>query len=183
MNSANESLRSIRNQKAIITKAYEEAKEKLDERYAADMAILDKEEHDWLEQFDDIPIEDIYEKEPSKGGINNMTNDAKQWHKIIQKQHDTRTELIEIEEHIRNAMINYLKEIGGGDKFSLTFESYGTVTLNCEGDLFDLEEIGGFCEVFNLDILINNRVVVENYMQDTTTIKTSYLFQTGKIKK
>lgn len=66
MNSANENLQSIRNQKAIITKAYEEAKEKLDERYAADMAILDKEERQWLEQFDDVPIEDIYEEKPTK---------------------------------------------------------------------------------------------------------------------
>ena len=40
MNSANENLRIIRNQKATITKAYEEAKEKLENKYAADMAIL-----------------------------------------------------------------------------------------------------------------------------------------------
>jgi len=60
MNSANENLRSIKNQKAIITKAYNEAKEKLETRYAEDMAKLDKEEREWLEQFDEIPVEDIY---------------------------------------------------------------------------------------------------------------------------
>lgn len=109
-----------------------------------------------------------------------MTGDAKQWHKIIQKQHHARTELIEIETHIRDAMINYLKAIGGGDRFGLTFESHGTVTLNCEGDLFDLEEIGGFCDVFDLKLCINNRLVVEDYLADTTTVKTAYLFQTGK---
>ena len=111
-----------------------------------------------------------------------MTSDAKQWHSIIQKQHDTRIELIEIEEHIKNAMINYLKEIGGGDKFSLTYESFGGVTLQCQGDLFDLEEIGGFCDVFDLQLIINNRLVVEDYIQNTTTIKTNYLFHTGKSK-
>jgi len=63
MNSANENLRSIKNQKAIITKAYNEAKEKLETKYAADMAILDKEEKEWLEQFEDVPIDDIYNDE------------------------------------------------------------------------------------------------------------------------
>lgn len=66
MNSANENLRIIRNQKATITKAYEEAKEKLETKYAEDMAILDKEEKELLSQFDDIPINDIYKKENTK---------------------------------------------------------------------------------------------------------------------
>lgn len=60
MNSANQYLKSIRNKKALITKAYEEAKERLEEKYATDMAILDKEEREWLEQFDDVPVDDIY---------------------------------------------------------------------------------------------------------------------------
>ena len=63
MNSANENLRIIRNQKATITKAYEEAKEKLENKYAADMAILNEEEKEWLEHFEDVPIDDIYKDE------------------------------------------------------------------------------------------------------------------------
>ncbi|MBQ2832359.1 hypothetical protein [Methanobrevibacter sp.] len=63
MNSANENLRIIRNQKATITNAYEEAKEKLENKYAADMAILNEEEKEWLEQFEDVPIDDIYKDE------------------------------------------------------------------------------------------------------------------------
>ena len=59
MNQANQMLKAIREKKAIITKAYEEAKEKLDEKYAKDMAILDKEEREWLEQFDDVPTDEI----------------------------------------------------------------------------------------------------------------------------
>lgn len=66
MNSANENLRIIRNQKATITKAYEEAKKKLETKYAADMAILDQEEKELLSQFDDVPINDIYKKENKK---------------------------------------------------------------------------------------------------------------------
>lgn len=63
MNSANENLRIIRNQKATITKAYEEAKEKLETKYAADMATLNKEEKELLSQFEDVPINDIYKDE------------------------------------------------------------------------------------------------------------------------
>ena len=63
MNSANENLRIIRNQKATITKAYEEAKEKLETKYAADMATLNKEEKELLSQFEDAPINDIYKDE------------------------------------------------------------------------------------------------------------------------
>ena len=66
MNSVNENLRIIRNQKATITKAYEEAKMKLETKYAADMAILDQEEKELLSQFDDVPINDIYKKENTK---------------------------------------------------------------------------------------------------------------------
>ena len=63
MNSANQNLQAVKNKKALITKKYNEAKEKLELKYAQDMAILNKEEKEWLEQFDEVPIEDIYKKE------------------------------------------------------------------------------------------------------------------------
>lgn len=62
MNSANDKLRVIKNQKEIITQSYNCAKKKLNERYAHDMSILDKEERETISQFDDIPIEDIYKE-------------------------------------------------------------------------------------------------------------------------
>ena len=66
MNSANETLQSIRNQKAMITKAYTEAKIKLETQYASDMAILEKEEKEWLQQFKEVPIKEIYNNETKK---------------------------------------------------------------------------------------------------------------------
>ena len=56
------------------------------------------------------------------------------------------------------------------------------VELNCKGDLFDLEQIGDFCDVFGLALLINNRVIVEDYLQDNTKIIINYLCQYGEIK-
>lgn len=57
MNSANETLRIIRNQKEQITKKYNEAKERLDAKYAEDMRVLNEEECKWLEQFEDVPLD------------------------------------------------------------------------------------------------------------------------------
>ena len=104
-------------------------------------------------------------------------SDAKVYHKLIQDQQDTRTSLIEKEVHIREAMISYLKEVGETEDFTLIWESFGAVKLTCHGDIFDLEQIGDFCEVFNLELCINNRLVVEDHLRDMTTIKTNYLFQ------
>lgn len=100
------------------------------------------------------------------------------WHNILEEQKKQRTELIELEMEIRNAMIEYLKTVGETEDFNLIFESFGAVKLSCDGDLFDLEQIGGFCDVFNLEIVINNRLVVENYLNKSTDVKTNYLFQT-----
>ena len=66
MNSANQNLQAVKNRKALITKTYREAKEKLELKYAEDMTILDKEEKEWLEQFEEVPIEEIYKKETRK---------------------------------------------------------------------------------------------------------------------
>ena len=52
MNSANETLRAIKNRKALLTKKYHE-----------DMAILEKEEKELLKTFKDIPVNEIYKKE------------------------------------------------------------------------------------------------------------------------
>ena len=61
MNLANETLRSIRNQKASITKKHSEAAERcrddkealkeLDDRFIEEMKILDKEEKELLKQL------------------------------------------------------------------------------------------------------------------------------------
>ena len=59
MYSADEKLRAVKNRKALITKEYNEAKEKLELKYATDMNILDNEEQDLLNQFNDAPIKDI----------------------------------------------------------------------------------------------------------------------------
>lgn len=112
-----------------------------------------------------------------------LTGNAKQWHEKLHEQKNKRTELLSLESDIRDAMINYLKSVGETEEFSLIFESFGAVKLACNGDLFDLEQIGGFCDVFNLEIVLTNRLVVENFIANTTEIKTNYLFQTKIIDK
>lgn len=106
------------------------------------------------------------------------TDKADIWHNIIKEQHELRRKCIESEIHIQEAMTSYLKTVGETEDFSLRYESFGEVRLHCNGDLFDLHQIGDFCDVFNLDILITNRVIVEDHMRDTTEIKTNYLFTT-----
>lgn len=63
MNSANQTLEAIKNKKALLTKEKNEAIAYIEECYNHDMDILNKEEKEWLEQFDDIPIDDIYKKD------------------------------------------------------------------------------------------------------------------------
>lgn len=58
MNLANETLKSIRHQKSLITKAYKEAMERLEKHYQADMETLNKEEKELMKQFKDIPMEE-----------------------------------------------------------------------------------------------------------------------------
>ena len=111
------------------------------------------------------------------------TDDAKCWHERIKEHIDMRKDLIESNSYISKAMENYLKTAGDTDDFYLDFRDNGTVTLSCNGDLFDLEQIGGFCEVFNLELYISSRSVVEHHLQDTTTITTRYLFDVASSKK
>ena len=63
MNSANQTLEAIKNKKALLTKEKNEAIAYIEECYNHDMDILNKEEKEWLEQFDDIPIDDIYRED------------------------------------------------------------------------------------------------------------------------
>lgn len=108
-----------------------------------------------------------------------MTGNAKTWHKIIKRHQNYRTRMIELNLKITEAMTSYLEAISESEQFNIRFEDEGIVKLNCEGDLFNLEDIGGFCEVFNLELLINNRTMVENHMEDETVIRTKYLFSTN----
>lgn len=63
MNSANQTLEAIKNKKALLTKEKNEAIAYIEECYNHDMDILNKEEKEYLEQFDDIPIDDIYKED------------------------------------------------------------------------------------------------------------------------
>ena len=63
MNSANQTLEAIKNKKALLTKEKNEAIAYIEECYNHDMDILNKEEKEWLEQFDDIPLDDIYKED------------------------------------------------------------------------------------------------------------------------
>ena len=63
MNSANETLRAIKNRKALLTKEKNESIEWIKTKYNEDMAILEKEEKELLKTFKDIPIKEIYKEE------------------------------------------------------------------------------------------------------------------------
>ena len=63
MNSANQTLQAIKNKKALLTKEKNESIAYIEECYKKDMEVLNREEKEWLEQFDDIPIDDIYHEE------------------------------------------------------------------------------------------------------------------------
>ena len=75
------------------------------------------------------------------------------------------------------------KNISENNDFTIRFEDSGIVHLDCEGDLFDLVEIGDFCDTFSLKLIINNRTIVENHMEDNTRIRTRYLFTTHGIQQ
>ena len=66
MNSANQMVQAIRNRKALLKKERDESIAYIEECYKKDIKILDQEEKKWLEQFDEIPIEEIYKNEEEK---------------------------------------------------------------------------------------------------------------------
>ena len=105
------------------------------------------------------------------------------WKDIIKDHLSKRKDEIELRAHIQDAMINYLQTVGETEEFELTYNQNAVVELNCKGDLFDLEQIGGFCDVFGLELLVNSRAVVENFQQDYTETGTNYLFQYKHIKE
>jgi len=107
-----------------------------------------------------------------------MIGTAKDWQKVIQTHKKLRTGTIEMEQNIQKHMTEYLQELTDNHDFTLTYEPIGAVKLNCNGDIFDLVQIGDFCDYFNLEPCISNRVVVENYLEDTTETRTNYLFVT-----
>ncbi|WP_296882159.1 hypothetical protein [uncultured Methanobrevibacter sp.] len=112
-----------------------------------------------------------------------MTTTHKTWHKIIKRHNDCRAKMIELNLKIEEGMKEYLKTVGETEDFIIRFEETGTIKLNCNGDLFNLEQIFDFCDVFNLSLIINNRVIVENHLKNTTEIRTNYLFTTGKLEE
>ena len=63
MNSANQYLQAIKTKKAFLKKERDESIAYIDECYKRDIELLDKEEREWLEQFEDVPIKDIYDTE------------------------------------------------------------------------------------------------------------------------
>ncbi len=60
MNSANQMIQAIKNRKALLKKERDESIAYIEECYKRDIKILDQEEKKWLEQFDDVPVDDIY---------------------------------------------------------------------------------------------------------------------------
>ena len=108
--------------------------------------------------------------------------DANYWKNRIKEHQEQRKKTLNIQMDIKKAMEEYLKTVGETEDFTLNYEDYGAVNITCNGDLFNLEQIGGFCDVFGLTLLINNRLVVEHYILDETSVKTRYLFNTGEVK-
>ena len=112
-----------------------------------------------------------------------MTTTDKIWHKIIKRHQDHRSKMIELNLKIEEGMKEYLKTVGETDDFTIRFEDSGVIQLDCDGDLFNLEQIFDFCDVFNLTLIINNRTMVENHLEDNTAIRTKYLFTTHAVKE
>ena len=112
-----------------------------------------------------------------------MTFKADVWQKTIKEHQESRKETLDLQLNIQDAMVNYLKTVGESEDFTLNYHEFGEIELHCNGDLFDLEQIGDFCNVFGLEILINNRAIIEDYLSNTTSVKTGYLFTTNSISK
>jgi len=110
-------------------------------------------------------------------------NGPKYWHRRIEEHRNHRNKMIELNMDITKAMTSYLKTVGETSDFNIRFEDNGTIKLSCDGDLFNLEQIFDFCDVFNLSLIINNRTMVENHLEDNTAIRTKYLFTTHAVKE
>lgn len=115
--------------------------------------------------------------------LGDIIGSSNAWHKVISRHHEYRKVMIELSMYISEGMESYLKAHGKTDDFTLRFEDHGTVELHCNGDLFNLEQIGDFCDKFNLELIINNRTVVENHLEDRTDVRTRYLFSTKRLQE
>ena len=103
------------------------------------------------------------------------------WQRLIKRHQDARGKMIELNLKIEEGMRKHLEKVSESNDFTIRFEDSGIVHLDCEGDLFDLVEIGDFCDTFSLKLIINNRTIVENHMQDETKVRTKYLFTTNLV--
>ena len=105
-------------------------------------------------------------------------SDADFWKNLI-KEHENHVNTNEtVRLKIESAMTNYLNSVGETEDSIVTYTSKShIVELDYYGDLFNLEQIGEFCDVFGLDILINNRTVIENYEDNSTTVENNFLFK------
>ena len=104
------------------------------------------------------------------------------WVQRMKTYRQLRMDLIETRMDITDAMENYLETVGESNDFSIRLDELENVILTTRGDLFDLEQIGDFCDVFSLDIMIVKRNVIENYMLDETIVRVNYWFQTKKVE-
>lgn len=59
-------LQAIRNKKALLKKERDESIAYIEDCYKKDKEILDKEEQEWLTQFNDVPVDDIYKESSVK---------------------------------------------------------------------------------------------------------------------
>lgn len=115
--------------------------------------------------------------------MNESTNDADVWHSIIKDQLIKTGDSLKLVMKIQDAMKSYLKTVSETEEFNVEYNAIGTVTLTCKEDLFDLVQIGDFCDVFNLDIIVASRLIVENYIKDTTEVKNTYYLQVRNLKE
>lgn len=63
LNSANEMLQAIKNKKTLLKNKLELSDDYTEEQYNKDIEILNEEEREWLEQFDDVPVNEIYKED------------------------------------------------------------------------------------------------------------------------
>lgn len=102
------------------------------------------------------------------------------WHDIINDYITARTNVIEQGLKIEGAMHNYLHTIGESEDFKLTFNHGTDIILECKGEIFSHDDLVGFCEVFGLTLIIQNKLTVYNHLENRVDIKTRYMFMIGR---
>ena len=56
-------LQAIKNKKTLLKNKLELSDDYTEEQYNKDIEILNKEEKEWLEQFKDVPVNEIYKED------------------------------------------------------------------------------------------------------------------------